>query len=97
MKTLIVGAGISGLACADALARSGQDVVLYEASARAGGRIQTATVAGCRVEVGANFLSSTYRVIPRIAKRLGVALRPIRSRAGIIVDSAALTYGPSAY
>ena len=78
MKTLIVGAGISGLACADALARSGQDVVLYEASARAGGRIQTATVAGCRVEVGANFLSSTYRVVPRIAKCLGVALRPIR-------------------
>lgn len=97
MRTLVVGAGISGLACADALARSGQDVEVYEASERAGGRIETATVAGCRVEVGANFLSSTYRVIPRIAKRLGVPLRPIRSRAGLIVDSAALTYGPSAY
>ena len=97
MKTLVVGAGISGLACADALARSGQDVEVYEASERAGGRIETATVADCRVEVGANFLSSTYRVIPRIAKRLGVPLRPIRSRAGLIVDSAALTYVPSAY
>ena len=97
MRTLIVGAGISGLACADALARSGQDVEVYEASERAGGRIETATVADCRVEVGANFLSSTYRVIPRIAKRLGVPLRPIRSRAGLIVDSAALTYVPSAY
>mgnify|MGYP000893757352 CR=1 FL=1 len=97
MKTLVVGAGISGLACADALARSGEDVEVYEASGRAGGRIKTATVADCRVEVGANFLSSTYRVMPRIAQRLGVPLRPIRSRAGLIVDSAALTYAPSAY
>ena len=97
MKTLVVGAGISGLACADALARSGEDVEVYEASGRAGGRIETATVADCRVEVGANFLSSTYRVMPRIAQRLGVPLRPIRSRAGLIVDSAALTYAPSAY
>lgn len=44
-----------------------------------------------------NLLSSAYRFIPRIAKRLGVPLRPILWRAGLIVDSAVLTYGPSAY
>ena len=97
MRTLIVGAGISGLACADALAGWGQDVEVYEASGRAGGRMETATVADCRVEVGANFLSSTYRVIPRMAERLGVALRPIRARAGIIVDSQAVTYIPNGF
>ena len=97
MRTLIVGAGISGLACADALAGWGQDVEVYEASGRAGGRMETATVADCRVEVGANFLSSTYRVIPRMAERLGVALRPIRARAGIIVDSQAVTYVPNGF
>lgn len=57
--------------------------------------METATVADCRVEVGANFLSSTYCVIPRMAERLGVALRPIRARAGIIVDSQAVTYVPT--
>ena len=97
MRTLIVGAGISGLACADVLAGWGQDVEVYEASGRAGGRMETATVADCRVEVGANFLSSTYRVIPRMAERLGVALRPIRARAGIIVDSQAVTYIPNGF
>ena len=97
MRTLIGGAGISGLACADALAGWGQDVEVYEASGRAGGRMETATVADCRVEVGANFLSSTYRVIPRMAERLGVALRPIRARAGIIVDSQAVTYIPNGF
>ena len=59
--------------------------------------METATVADCRVEVGANFLSSTYCVIPRMAERLGVALRPIRARAGIIVDSQAVTYVPNGF
>lgn len=95
MKTLAIGAGISGLTCADTLARSGQDVEVYEASARAGGRIETTTVAGRRAEVDANFLSSTCRVIPRTAEHLGVVLRPIRARAGIIVDSQAVTYVPN--
>ncbi len=59
--------------------------------------METATVADCRVEVGANFLSSTYCVIPRMAERLGVALRPIRARAGVIVDSQAVTYVPNGF
>lgn len=95
MRTVVVGAGIAGLVCADALARRGEDVEIYEATSRAGGRIETASVADCGVEVGANFLSSTYRVLPRLAKRLGVPLRPIRSRAGIITDSAVKAYKPS--
>ncbi|WP_315311640.1 NAD(P)-binding protein [uncultured Actinomyces sp.] len=37
MRTLIVGAGISGLACADALAGWGQDVEVYEARGRTHG------------------------------------------------------------
>ena len=95
MRTVVIGAGIAGLVCADALARRGEDVEIYEATSRAGGRIETASVADCGVEVGANFLSSTYRVLPRLAKRLGVPLRPIRSRAGIITDSAVKAYKPS--
>lgn len=95
MKALVARAGISGLTCVDALARSGQDVEAYEASTRAGGRIETAMTAGCRVEIGANFLSSTYRVIPCMVERLDVALRPIHVRAGVIVDSQAVTYVPN--
>jgi len=38
MRTVVVGAGIAGLVCADALARRGEDVEIYEATSRAGGR-----------------------------------------------------------
>lgn len=37
----VVGAGLSGLACATALAGSGRDVILYEATDHAGGRCRS--------------------------------------------------------
>ena len=37
MKTAVVGAGYAGLSAAYDLARAGHDVVIYEASDRAGG------------------------------------------------------------
>ena len=41
MLLAIIGAGISGLACADVLSANGIDVVLFEKSRGAGGRIST--------------------------------------------------------
>jgi phytoene dehydrogenase-like protein len=40
-RTIVIGAGMSGLVRARALARSGEDVVLLEASARPGGAVRT--------------------------------------------------------
>ncbi len=49
----VVGGGISGLAAAWALAGAGAEVVVLEAAPVIGGKLQAATVAGVRVDVGA--------------------------------------------
>ncbi|MEM8730853.1 MAG: FAD-dependent oxidoreductase [Pseudomonadota bacterium] len=49
---LIAGGGLSGLALADQLARSGRDFVLVEAQGRLGGRILSLPLAGSRFDLG---------------------------------------------
>jgi predicted NAD/FAD-dependent oxidoreductase len=54
--TVIVGAGVAGLACARALAASGRSVVVLERSRGVGGRCATRRVSGQPVDHGAAFL-----------------------------------------
>lgn len=51
-RVLVVGGGLSGLATACFLARAGQDVTLYERSARLGGRAQTTVRDGFAINLG---------------------------------------------
>ena len=55
----VVGAGISGLACARALARAGRPVQVVERTSAVGGRLARADVPGLdrRVEWGAAYLT----------------------------------------
>ena len=57
--TIVVGAGISGLTCAYALNKSGQNVLLLESSARPGGVIQSLQESGFLFELGPQSFSST--------------------------------------
>ncbi len=52
MKIAIIGGGISGVSAAYELARSGADFVLYEASQRLGGIVETTCRDGFVVECG---------------------------------------------
>lgn len=54
----IIGAGISGLRCADILLRSGAKVKIYEARDRIGGRIHQIPFGGHLVDLGANWIHS---------------------------------------
>lgn len=60
--TIVVGAGISGLTCAYALMKAGQNVALLEASARPGGVIQSVKENGYLFELGPQSFSSTIEL-----------------------------------
>lgn len=57
MKAVVVGAGISGLAAATALAGGGAEVVVLEAGPRAGGKAGIAVIDGVEVDTGPSVLT----------------------------------------
>lgn len=56
MRMIVVGAGVSGLACAARLHAVGIDVTVIEARDRIGGRVWPGEVAGTRVDLGAAWI-----------------------------------------
>ena len=74
MRVAIIGAGLAGLAAADALRRGGADVVVLEARDRVGGRVWSVPFAGGVAERGAEFVFPSDEVFLATARRLGLAL-----------------------
>jgi protoporphyrinogen/coproporphyrinogen III oxidase len=58
-RTIVVGAGMSGLVRARALASRGEDVILLESSARPGGAVRTERKDGFLLELGPNTVRPT--------------------------------------
>lgn len=79
--TLVVGAGISGLAYAHARLRAPDgDVLVLEASARAGGLVHTIEEQGFRFEAGPEALSAGGHAV-ELARELGVEVLAAPSAA----------------
>jgi monoamine oxidase len=80
----IVGAGLAGLACADALADAGIVPAVYEAGPRAGGRVFSlsgffpAQVA----ERGGEFIDNPHKTMLRYARRFGLEVEDVVKKAG---------------
>ncbi len=55
-RVVVIGAGISGLGAAQALAERGYQVIVVEARDRLGGRIHTATIGSQPVDLGASWI-----------------------------------------
>lgn len=57
MTTLVIGAGMAGLAAADSLHKAGETVTVLEARNRIGGRVHTdRSFSDIPVELGAEFI-----------------------------------------
>lgn len=83
----MVGAGISGLAAAWTLAGDGRgahEVTVLEAGDEAGGRMRSAQVGDRTMELGAQFLSSHYEVVPGLAAAVGLTTTSIVPGTGVV-------------
>jgi len=80
----IVGAGLAGLACADALAERGITATVYDANDRTGGRCWTLRgfFPGQVAERGGEFIDTPHKTMLRFAKRFGLALEDVTKKAG---------------
>lgn len=71
----IVGGGLAGLRCAEALVARGADVVVLEARQRVGGRVFSHHFRdGQTCERGAEFVDSNHAEVLELAARLGLAV-----------------------
>ncbi len=73
MKTLVIGAGIAGLAAAQDLRKANHQVIVLEAQGRVGGRIHTdRSFAAVPIELGAEFIHSSQVPTYPLAQQLGL-------------------------
>jgi oxygen-dependent protoporphyrinogen oxidase len=73
-RTVVVGAGIAGLAAAHELAAAGDDVLVLEGSPSVGGKLRRAEVAGVTVDVGAEAMLNRRPEAVDLARSLGLDL-----------------------
>ena len=73
-KTLIIGAGISGIYLGNHLKKEGFSVKILEANDRIGGRIFTKNVQNTKVELGATWLWRYNPELIKLCKELDISL-----------------------
>lgn len=78
-RTIVIGAGLSGLACAFDLVRAGLDVVVLESEARPGGVVATIERDGFRFETGPNTIQASAEEFRKLCGDLCIADRLIAS------------------
>ena len=72
----IVGAGLSGLACARKLARSGVRFTIYESADAVGGRVRTDVLDGFRLDRGFQVFLPGYPAARQILDYEALVFRP---------------------
>ena len=71
MKVIVIGAGLSGLAAADAFTKKGHKVKLLEASDRVGGRTKVLQHKDAFVDVGTQYYHTNYKRALKLLKENG--------------------------
>ena len=81
----VVGGGLAGLRAADALRRAGREVIVLEARASPGGRVQTIRQPfdeGYHAEAGAIRIKGAHRTVLALAREFGLRLAPFPAPTG---------------
>ena len=73
-RVVVVGAGLAGLAAADALRAGGIEVTVLEARDRVGGRVWSVPFAGSVAERGAEFILPQNTAVESLAARFHLPL-----------------------
>jgi oxygen-dependent protoporphyrinogen oxidase len=84
VTVVVIGAGISGLTAAWALAQDGADVVVLESAPRVGGKLHVAPIAGVPVDVGAEAMLARRPEGVGLLAELGLAsIAPLTTAASV--------------
>jgi glycine/D-amino acid oxidase-like deaminating enzyme len=73
---IVVGAGLSGLACAQRLTAAGLEVQVLEASDAVGGRVRTDVIDGFRCDRGFQLVNPSYPALKRVVDLEALDLKP---------------------
>ena len=92
MKVAVIGAGITGLATGYEAAKSGAEVVVYEAAEQAGGRLLTTELAGQPVDEGADAFLARVPWATELCQELGLGAELVSpaQRAAFVYTRGAL-------
>lgn len=82
-EVIIVGAGLSGLACAVHLKKAGVPFVILEAAEAVGGRVRTDVVDGFRLDRGFQVLLTAYPEAKRMLDYEALELKPFFAGADV--------------